>query len=413
MRIRDILLTSIVCLFLCGPALLFAGTRFSPSAIPAWLAIEDAFYLSGEETHGDVVGTTTVSGFASGAFQAACETEVGNSIPAKGSALMANAALQRMAIKVSNGLFGWECFPTFFSSSLVEVPSEERLMEMPEASTDEFWAIANEIASALDSFATRHPELGTFVYLGADSQNVEGAPAASLTSASVTYDMLQEVFVSNGEHYVWVSGSVDYDTFLEDWYKTDHHWNIRGAFLAYQRVATALGFGEQLLQPSSELVMTYPPFYGSFARRGLDDTYSDELDDYLFDSFPDLEFIADGAELSISELAESLTASEIQWNSNKFANRYIELFHTDYGLLEIRNASCQSGQQLLLVADSYSNCMERFLAAHYETVYVMDPRHLNETVDEFLSTHAAVTEVVFLMRSPNMLYYTTLDSLAV
>ena len=56
----------------------------------------------------------------------------------------------------------------------------------------------------------------------------------------------------------------------------------------------------------------------------------------------------------------------------------------------------------MIVGDSYSNAMERFLAAHYATTYVLDPRHLDETADEFLASHQKVTDAVFIMRSSNL-----------
>lgn len=93
--------------------------------------------------------------------------------------------------------------------------------------------------------------------------------------------------------------------------------------------------------------------------------------------------------------------------ANAFTSRYAECFHTDYGLITLENEESDSRQDLLIVADSYSNCMERFLAVHYRTTYVLDPRHDDETIDAFLAQHQDVSDVLFIMRSPNMLAQAT------
>ena len=58
--------------------------------------------------------------------------------------------------------------------------------------------------------------------------------------------------------------------------------------------------------------------------------------------------------------------------------------------------------------DAYTNVGDTiFLAVHYRTTYVLDPRHDDETIDAFLAQHQDVSDVLFIMRSPNMLAQTT------
>lgn len=85
------------------------------------------------------------------------------------------------------------------------------------------------------------------------------------------------------------------------------------------------------------------------------------------------------------------------WNSNQFTNRYSEFFHADQGLIEITTDDAASNRVLLIVGDSYSNSIERLFAAEYRTVYVVDPRHRSEKLDQFLCEHPDVTDVLFLM----------------
>ena len=105
---------------------------------------------------------------------------MGNCVPLKATALLANAAVQRSAIEASNVLFGWECYPTFYGSAIVEMPSEGRLLETAEKATDNVRDTISRVRDSLDAFGRRHPDQRIFVYLGPDSMNVEGSPTANL-----------------------------------------------------------------------------------------------------------------------------------------------------------------------------------------------------------------------------------------
>lgn len=119
MLARNILFSVFLCLLLCGPVALFAAENSGEIPLPSWLTVEDATYLSGGVKSPNVAGELSMEGFASGALQQAIEDGVGNYVPAKAAALLVNAELQYKAICASNVLFGWDCLPTFYGSSLV------------------------------------------------------------------------------------------------------------------------------------------------------------------------------------------------------------------------------------------------------------------------------------------------------
>lgn len=402
MKARNILLSGAFCLLLCGPALIGLAS-WGGVALPSWLTAADAAYLSGGITEADPLAKATPAGFASGEFQQAAEDAVGNCVPAKATALLVNGALQRAAITASNALFGWECYPAFFGSAIVVEPSRGRLLETAEEATEKVLETAGRVRDAIGAFSERHPDDRIFVYLGPDSMNVEGSPTAALVSNPLTYGQMEAIFEDNDGKFQWVSGNVTFDEFTREWNKTDHHWNIQGAFAAYERMAAALGFGDEVLEPVGLTVYEEPPFRGTFARRGLFTDYEDEIADYEFSDFPKMSVTIDGSAASMDALVHGKNYESGTWGANAFTSRYAEYFHTDYALIEIENEEASSDDALLIVADSYSNCMERFLAVHYATTYVLDPRHYEGTLDEFLADHSDVDDVLFVMRSPNML----------
>lgn len=409
MKFRSILFALVVCALLCSPAALWALERSNRIDIPSWLSTEDAAYLSGGRTNADVAAVASTQGFLSGKLQQALEDEIGNYIPAKATALLTNAKLQYGAISASNLFFNWKCLPTFYGSTLAAVPSEHRLVDLAQVATDDLLASAEATAASLSNFCEQHPDINLTVYLGPDSQNVDGSPTGSLMSNPLSYDDIEDIMEKQQGTFKWVSGAVSYDEFLQNWYNTDHHWNIRGAFQAYQRIATALGFGDKLLVPTSELVFDEPIFLGSFARRGLNADYSDAIIDYVFEEFPDFSVKINGEKAPARSLAHEKDYREDTWNENAYANRYAEYFHTDYASITLTNKDEDAAGELLIVGDSYSNCMERFLASHYKKTYVLDPRHTSRTLDSFLASHENVKDVVFIMRSTNLLSQATRD----
>lgn len=114
-RLQSVLFSGVLCLLLCGPICLLAVQRAGIS-LPNWFTAEDATYLSGGAEKTDLFDRQGLREILGGGFREAAETEVGNYIPCKATALLANAALQRNAITLSNALYQWPCYPTSFGA---------------------------------------------------------------------------------------------------------------------------------------------------------------------------------------------------------------------------------------------------------------------------------------------------------
>lgn len=410
-RLRDALMAIILCGFLVGPSALVIAQRFGlDDSLPAWITTEDAKYLSGGIAKADVRSVSNLDGFMSGKLQTALENAVGNNIPAKSVALMTNASLQRDAIATSNALFGWDCVPTYYGSSLVSVRSDGRLAEIPQVASSEVMSNIEDVAAAYECFSADHAKVRTFLYFAPDSQNVEGAPAAALMSNPLTYQAIRNKFDRDDASYVWVDGGVGYGEFKEKWYKTDHHWMIEGAYDAYRRISNSLGLSNVASGDKAATVYQEPKFYGSLTRRSLDEEYADQIHD-IQEEFPNFRITIDGKESSLESLVHQEKYAEGAVDENRFSNRYAEYFHNDFGLIQIDNPTPVENKSILIVGDSYTNCIERFFACNFATTYVLDPRHNAQTIDAFLAEHPDVEDVVFIMRSTNFLSERTKEAL--
>lgn len=411
MRLRNILFSLSLVIVLLGPAaLVYAEACDLP--VPSWLSPKDAMYLSGGYTATDVAAVFSVEGFTSGNLQNELETAVGNSIPGKAYALQVSAALQHDAIALSNRLFSWSCYPAFYGSTMIDVPSEKRFLEMPQEDSGDRRALTEEFSRRLNSFAVDFPDVTFDVLLAPTAASIDDSDVAQLVSDPFLYSEEEAILVEGAEHYKVIDRTVSYEDFKKQWFGTDHHWNMLGAYDAYLDIVEQAEIEGKPLDIVSATEYDAPVFYGSFARRGLKASYHDHIVDFIFSEPLDLSVDMRGSDGTAESLAHQELYSAEGWDKNKFANRYAEYFHGDYSYFEIHNAKPQIDSDLLILSDSYSNCMERLLASHFRTTYVIDPpRSDSFSLAAFLREHPDVNDVVFIMIRSTMTNKATLDCL--
>lgn len=330
----------------------------------------------------------TWEAFESGEYQDDFEQFVDDSVPGHDAALLANAALQQCAITIANIPFGFDARPTFYGSDYVYMASIGAIWGMPEDAPSEEemadWAEACSEVIETDSGID-------WVFYLCDGTAVTAAnPVLSLTSADASgYSYLEDGFLDLlPESCTIVDGSyTSTEEYVEDHFLTDHHWNIRGALRAYDSVIEALG--KEPVEFGEVYVAYEGPFWGSYARRGLSILgEGDVILDVEYER-SSLRVTVDGVEQYASYLDESFAADYTSYTkSSMFADCYGSYFHGDPGLIEIENLDVQNGESLLIIGDSYTNCMERFFAESYQYVYIIDPRNYEEgTIQEFLDGH--------------------------
>lgn len=393
-KLRNLLFALAFVVVSFGPIGLFC-CKCLDIELPSWLTAEDALYLTGENSNSNLMQFANIDGFVSGNLQSSFEKEVEGLVPTRAFALLGTSALQRTFVDLSNFFFEWECEPSFYGSEFVFNEPEQRLYQMPAKATEYMLGKARRSAIALNSLADGYPDKGVYVYLAANSQYFSCTPLMQLMSNELTYDKIEETFIDNDQSFIWISGDVTREEFLRDWFASDHHWKATGAYGAYRRIADAMGFTP--LSPKAIVKYETPRFYGSLARRALLDNVSDEMDDCIFDSDSLLK-VRVGEEEGGAELLvrRDLFVRQDALGENKFTNRYGELYHGDAKPIVIENEGKSDADDLLIIADSYSNCFEHMIASHFGTTYVLDPRHADCEIDEFLDAHPDIGSVLVL-----------------
>lgn len=360
----SLLFIALFCCVLACPCAFFILQHIPGVALPDRVTSESAQVLSGATEDPALSVHASLTGFRSGAFQEALGAEIEDNIPFKADILMGEAALQRGFIAASNALFDWQCYPTFYGSEELYLPSLDALTSIPEDTVSEYdWAGWEDFVRGAVAFAKAHPDKRVTVWVEGTNSFYDGVMDEGLMSDVLTKDMLVADAMSiAGEvpNVRFLSKSEpDIEGYYERNYRSDHHWNAEGAQQAYEIMVNALGLESQGEVPFGSVSAL--PFDGWRSRDGLmklEEPVTDALTDYSELTL----WNADGTEESGQEHRK-------YFDSDEDEQRYY--FYEDYygaygstALLEGARA-----KNALMISDSFGAAVKRPLATNYGKLY--------------------------------------------
>ncbi len=161
------------------------------------------------------------------------------------------------------------------------------------------------------------------------------------------------------------------------YFKSDHHWTMRGAAYAYMDLAADLGLGEK------------NPFVYGVTTTGHDFWGS------VFSQAPTFGFKGEEFEILQVPGLEACWSTDVQSGSvlmkEKFQEKdqYTAFFGGNYGLTRIVNEKSQSEEKLLILKDSYANILVPFLIEDYSEIVMVDLRHYRGSVKALVNTEGA------------------------
>ena len=393
-KVRNLILVGCTTMFL-GATLACQVAVSLGANVPAQLAPNQEGYNYLEGRNYTELPALSVANFTDGSFQDNLESHLADAVPLRSNVLLANAALQRTSIAEMAGLMGYEVYPTFFGSDFVYSTASDAVYQAPLTQDRCNVRAMEKSLSSYNKFAESHPELRCFFAMPTRSNALSFEPFTSLVSSPVTNQFYDGVVAGTlGSSITPVDITVkSFDDFDRTYFRTDHHWTIDGAYNAYCTLATALGYGDELVVPDEALLYENAQFNGSNARQGLEAAQeADAFMDYEFD-LPAFTLTVDGEPTDTAHLANFRRYTTGNYSTVPFFNYYSNYFHSDHGLMTIQVEEERGRGSLLIVGDSYTNPIERLFTAHYDTVYVYDPRHATESLSEFVA-HTEVGDVV-------------------
>lgn len=170
-------------------------------------------------------------------------------------------------------------------------------------------------------------------------------------------------------------------------YRTDHHWNAEGAFVAFRRIVERLGEGavcSNVTERENWEKHTLPNYFlGSHGRRvgigfaGVEDFLylTPKFDTQMSCTIADSEIYREGSFAEAALAMERITGKPDYYNSSPYD------VHTgeNYAHVQFRSETAPSEKKVLMIKDSFGLPVEGFLATAFREVETLDLRHLKDT----------------------------------
>lgn len=170
------------------------------------------------------------------------------------------------------------------------------------------------------------------------------------------------------------------------YFRTDHHWTMRGAYYAYKYCGDYLNYNPYNLDDFNSKVVS-EDFYGSYYRKAnkknvqsdsiemFENKFSTDYNMYIYDN-------------------DSNTQSLFMPKNLKKVDKYSYFLDGNHSLVTIKT-NVQNKRKLVVFKDSYAHCFIPFLANHYEEIHILDLRYYKSDVYDYIKKNN-INEALFL-----------------
>ncbi len=177
------------------------------------------------------------------------------------------------------------------------------------------------------------------------------------------------------EHYVDVYSMLLEHRDEELYYRTDHHWNSRGAYYGYRAWEAAMGY-PAINYKLDSMETVSENFLGTLYSKVNISVKPDTIT-----YFP-----------STDRLPKSITYDMTTRSNTYYETKYLDTMNQygfflddNHAFVEI-DTGISNGKTLFLIKDSYANCMIPLLAVQYDKIYVVDLRYMNGKLFPFMES---------------------------
>lgn len=193
--------------------------------------------------------------------------------------------------------------------------------------------------------------------------------------------------VTTVDAYSWIAQNTE--KYL--YFRTDHHWTALGAYYAYVAFCRSAGLEEVNIAQVEK--RTIQPFLGTVYNATRDPRLEENPDwvDYYITA-PNAT-----AQLWLKGYAQPLEV--FPWSeSSAGGNSYGVFIWADNPLFAVHNPDVQNGKKVLVLKESYGNAFVPWLFANFQDTYVIDYRHYEQSVHQFVVENGIDT-VIFINNS--------------
>ena len=173
------------------------------------------------------------------------------------------------------------------------------------------------------------------------------------------------------------------------YFRTDHHWTVRGAYAAYEAFCKEAGFEPIPLESMEKHVIEN--FVGTL--------YGQTQDTVLRDNPDYVEYFVPPMETETYRYIKNQPYTP--YASTIFAdyatgggNTYSVFLHGDLPLTHIKTKA-NTGRKIVVVKESFGNAFSPFMVSHYDEVFIVDQRYFQLGLIDFIQQNG-VTDLLFI-----------------
>lgn len=252
-------------------------------------------------------------------------------------------------------------------------------------------------------FSKKHPEIRQYTLIAPNAVSIykEKLPAFAPTEDQNVYlDYIKSALEKEDISYIDIRGILNEHSDEHLYYRTDHHWTTQSAWYAYEEAAKVLGIDSSLY--SYERLPVTGSFQGTLsAKSGFRSRTKEEIEVF---------FPKENVPLSMINYVDEQIHSGSFYASEQLEGRdkYALFFNGNHPVIRIETPLENNQKVLLVLKDSYANCLVPFLAPHYRTIIMVDPRYYYDDLEELITVEK-VSEILYLYNANTFLSDTSLE----
>lgn len=176
------------------------------------------------------------------------------------------------------------------------------------------------------------------------------------------------------------------------YYRTDHHWKVRGAYYAYEKLCEAMSDAPQIKAVNLDEIAAHSAndFYGTFYAKYQAPGIKGDTIEYI--DVPNVEYeTTDGTYNSIYDESKlEIYDKYAMFMYGNFGRATVKMDGASDGEASDDGTDTRSSQDekvLVIFKDSYANSLIPFLTYHYDRIEIADLRYLGGSAQELLQEY--------------------------
>ncbi len=245
--------------------------------------------------------------------------------------------------------------------------------------------------NAIKTFGDTYKDVPVYMMLVPNAANILSDKLPGLAVTEDQSKEFEEIKEALGSSIRWVDVQKTLKKHKDEeiYYHTDHHWTTLGAYYGYQELAETMKLDASKTSKLKPYAVTND-FNGTLsAVSGYESGYKEPI--YIYAAEKSKEEVS----VVVNYVDEKKKTATL-YDSTKLTgkDKYAVFLGGNYSMIDIRTTA-ESTDRLLLVKDSYANCMIPFLTPYYREIIVIDPRYYYGDIHKIMKENK-ITSVLFL-----------------